>query len=112
MNLDRLSLDDLRKLAKDIPAEIRRREVAERKAVVAEMRALAQARGFDFQELMAGDGAAPVRRAKKAAGRKAAVKYRHPKDASLTWAGRGRKPAWVVEWEASGKTLEALEAKR
>jgi DNA-binding protein H-NS len=36
------------------------------------------------------------------------VKFRHPKDSSLTWTGRGRKPAWVVQWLASGQPLTAL----
>lgn len=28
-----------------------------------------------------------------------------------TWSGRGKKPAWVENWLANGKTLEDLEAK-
>lgn len=36
-------------------------------------------------------------------------RYRHPSDTSLTWTGRGRKPAWVAEWLVNGGTLEQLE---
>lgn len=113
LNLEKISLNDLRQLLRDIPGEIKRRESVERKAVLAEMRALAQARGFDYHELVGSNGAAPSRRVKKVETRKSVgVKYRNPKDTSLTWAGRGRKPAWVVEWEASGKSLESLEVRR
>jgi len=34
-----------------------------------------------------------------------APKYRDPVSGS-TWTGRGRRPAWVVAWEASGKSLD------
>ncbi|MCX7162319.1 MAG: H-NS histone family protein [Rhodocyclales bacterium] len=105
MNLEALTLLELNQLLKDLPAEIRRREAAERKAVVAEMRSLAAARGFDYDALIGGvEVLAPARKPLKPV----AIKYRHPQDAALTWTGRGRKPLWVVQWVASGKTLEAL----
>ena len=43
-----------------------------------------------------------------AKGGKVAVKYRHPKDASLQWTGRGRQPKWVEAWLKDGGTIEAL----
>ena len=106
MNLDSLTLPELSQLLKELPAEIKRRQAAERKAVVAEMRELATARGFDFEELVGGgaEAATPANKPRKPV----AVKYRHPQDSSLTWTGRGRKPAWVTQWEASGKTLAGL----
>lgn len=42
----------------------------------------------------------------------AGVRYRHPDNPSLTWTGRGRKPAWVVEWLDNGGTLDQLEVGR
>ena len=35
-----------------------------------------------------------------------APKYRHPENPSLTWAGRGRKPAWLEEALSAGRSLE------
>ena len=35
-----------------------------------------------------------------------APKYRDPASGQ-TWTGRGRRPAWVVALEASGKTLDS-----
>ena len=106
MKLENLTVAELRQLLQDLPAEIRRREATERKAVVAEMRALATARGFDFEELLAGSTASPA--PAKHVRKPVPVKFRHPKDSSLTWTGRGRKPTWVVQWLASGQPLTAL----
>lgn len=38
------------------------------------------------------------------------VKYRHPEDPTRQWSGRGRQPAWVKTWLASGKSLEDAKA--
>ncbi|MGC8201081.1 H-NS family nucleoid-associated regulatory protein [Aliiroseovarius sp. PTFE2010] len=37
---------------------------------------------------------------------KAPAKYRNPDDATQTWTGRGRKPNWIVEALAKGKSLD------
>ncbi|WP_229467585.1 H-NS histone family protein [Massilia sp. Mn16-1_5] len=37
-------------------------------------------------------------------------KYRNPEDPDQRWSGRGRKPAWVKAWVASGKSFEDAEA--
>ena len=34
------------------------------------------------------------------------VKYRNPDDPTQQWSGRGRQPAWVKAWIASGKSVE------
>lgn len=38
----------------------------------------------------------------------AAAKYRDPASGK-TWSGRGRRPAWVVELEAQGKSLDSCK---
>jgi len=61
------------------------------------------------------DKAAQAQEAKPAKSKKAGatpeVKYTNPLDARQTWTGRGRKPQWVVEALAGGKTLQDLEVK-
>lgn len=37
------------------------------------------------------------------------VGYAHPDDYTLTWTGRGKKPAWVTAWIDQGNALEELE---
>jgi len=38
-------------------------------------------------------------------------KYRSPVDPSLTWTGKGPRPAWVKEQIAGGKSLKDLQIK-
>ena len=38
------------------------------------------------------------------------VKYRNPNDPAQQWSGRGRQPAWIKAWLASGKSLEDAKA--
>jgi DNA-binding protein H-NS len=37
------------------------------------------------------------------------IQYQHPEEATLQWTGRGRKPKWVENWLATGRTLEDLK---
>lgn len=40
----------------------------------------------------------------------AAAKYRNPDDPAQQWSGRGRQPAWIKAWIASGKSVEDAKA--
>jgi len=40
----------------------------------------------------------------------AAAKYRNPADPTQQWSGRGRQPAWIKAWIASGKSMEEAKA--
>jgi DNA-binding protein H-NS len=57
------------------------------------------------------EGAKP-KGARKTAKRKPRTKvepkYRHPDNAELTWAGRGKQPSWLKEALASGLTREEM----
>lgn len=47
---------------------------------------------------------------KPSPGQRTAPLYVHPNMNSLTWSGRGRKPAWVIVWLATeGNTLDMLK---
>lgn len=39
----------------------------------------------------------------------AVPKYAHPENPSLTWTGKGRRPAWFIEAMETGKNPEDLE---
>jgi DNA-binding protein H-NS len=103
MDLSLLSLLELRDLQQQIPAELKRREAAEKANVLNEMRAFAKARGFSIEDLLAKET-----KVKASTGTKVKVKYRHPQNAELEWTGRGRKPKWVEAWLAAGSSLDAL----
>ncbi len=101
MDLNNLSLSELKKLHSDVKKAINDYEDRKKKESRAELEAKAKEMGFSLSELL-GD----VPKEKKR--RIVAAKYSHPENSGLTWTGRGRQPKWVVEALASGKTLSDL----
>lgn len=103
IELSKLSLEELQALARDIEQEILARREADRERVLAQMRELAASVGLSLEELL-----------KQERGRERArvpgtsVRFRHPENTALTWSGRGKRPQWIIEWLASGRTLEDL----
>jgi len=102
IDLSKLSIDELETLAKDVETEITNRRQAERERVLAQMRELAASIGTTPEELL--------RRLGKPAEKVVAAKYRNPDDPSQTWGGRGKRPQWVTDALAAGKTLDDLAA--
>lgn len=101
-DLSGYSKEQLHQLQKDIDKEIKARKRDEEKQAREELKQVAQKYGFSLDELVAA-------RSGKSAGSsksKAPPKYINPDDSSQTWSGRGRKPAWVKEWEQRGRSLE------
>jgi len=105
IDLSKLSVEELESLVKDAQAEITARREAERERVLGQMRELAASLGLTLEDVV------KLERRKEVKGVAAAsvqAKYRHPTNPSLTWTGRGKRPAWVAEALASGKSLEDL----
>ncbi len=98
IDLSKLSIDELQALARDIETEILTRRAAEKERVLQQMRELAASVGMTPEELLRGTGSS------------VAAKYRHPDNPGLTWSGRGKRPTWVNEALAAGKTLDDLAA--
>lgn len=101
MNLSKYSSQELRQLKVDIDKELKKRRKDEVKQAQKELRSVAERFGFSLNELLSAQ-------AGKGATAKGVAKYQNPDDASKTWSGRGRKPAWVKEWEGSGRSLDEL----
>lgn len=102
IDLTKLSLEELEALARDIEIEVTSRRQAERERVLQQMRELAASIGTTPEDLF--------RRTGKVVEKVVTVKYRHPDDPLLTWSGRGKRPQWVVEYLATGKSLDDLAA--
>jgi DNA-binding protein H-NS len=101
IDLSKLSLEELDTLVKDVQAELVARREAEREGVLNQMRELAASLGLTLEDV------GKLERGKGAAAAVAVQpKYRHPEDPSLTWSGRGKRPRWLAEALASGKSLE------
>jgi DNA-binding protein H-NS len=98
INLDKMPLDELQTLQQEVADSIAKAKQRNRSEALAAIEATAQQMGFEVAELF---GAAKF--AKKAP---KPPKYRHPENASVTWSGRGRQPAWIKDALAKGKSLD------
>jgi DNA-binding protein H-NS len=113
-DLKNASKADLEKLAKDVATAI----AGKAKQSLGDARKAAEKAaadfGFSLAELSGGTakrgpgrpakGAKPGRKpAKKAP---APAKYKNPADATQTWSGRGRQPAWFKDGVAAGNKPE------
>ena len=101
MDLNALSLKELKKLQGDVAKAISTYEDRMKKEALAELEAKAREMGFNLNELLGGAKG-------KRAGGTVAPKYAHSENPSVKWTGRGRKPKWVVEALQAGKRLEDL----
>lgn len=107
IDLAALSFSELRALSVELDGELKKREDAEKAALIAEFENRAKASGFSFAELVAHKGK-PAKGTGRGKGGSVPAKYRNPADPSETWAGRGRPPAWVKAHLEAGKALESL----
>ncbi|MFP7674383.1 H-NS family nucleoid-associated regulatory protein [Marivita sp. S0852] len=101
VDVNQMSKDELKQLIKD--AEKALKSLESRRLAEAKKAAESAAKeyGFSLDELM--DGSA------KKKGTKGPAKYANPADKSQTWTGKGRKPNWVNEALAAGKSLDDLK---
>ena len=86
INLNDLSLKELRELQAQVAKAISSFEDRKKKAAIAELEEVARNNGFSLAELT---GVAVVRKRAPAS-----AKYANPANKSDTWSGRGRKPRW------------------
>ena len=100
MDLNALSLKELKDLQSHIGKAIASFEDRRKKAALAELEEKAREMGFTLAEILG-----------NAVGRKrtpTVARYANPADSSDTWTGRGRKPRWFISALAAGKTPEDL----
>lgn len=102
INLEKLKLDELKQLEKDVAKAITSFEKRMRADAMAAAEAAAKEHGFSLTQLMGGGG--------KAGGAKPALppKFRHPENPAKTWSGRGRQPDWIKDALAKGKSLDDM----
>lgn len=103
VNLTTLSIAELKTLQNEITVEMESRRKEERQKLVQEFRDKAKALGISLEDLMSGQ------KGKARSASKVAAKFANPADASQTWTGRGKRPRWVNDCLAAGKTLDELK---
>lgn len=101
MNLENLTLDELRKLQDDVQRLIDVRGQEELKRAREEILGIAQRVGVSLESLIAFSK-------DKKQGNKVAAQYRHPDDPAKEWTGRGRQPKWIKEFIEEGGKIDAL----
>ncbi len=99
IDLEDLSMKELKQLQKDVDAAIKGYKERERRKVLAEVEAFARDRGLTATDLKALLGRSRTG---------LPAKYANPANPSQTWSGRGRRPRWVEAALADGKTLDDL----
>lgn len=115
MDLKSLSVPELQKLKNAVEKEIDGRKKNQRNKALGEIKSIAAKYGLKLSDVVGGEADKSEEkkpRAKKAVKKPAAkaekkIAYRHPENPVLTWSGgRGRRPDWVKEWQASGRNLD------
>ena len=100
INLNTLSLNELKDLQSQVAKALAGFEDRKKKEALAELEEKAREMGFSLAELT---GAIVVRKRAPAV-----AKYANPANSSDTWSGRGRKPRWFDAALKSGKNPEDM----
>lgn len=98
-SIQKLDLDELKQLQKDVEGAIANFEVRRKNEARAAIEAKAKEFGFELSDLLGAKGNKRIR---------VTSKYANPDAPSQTWSGRGRRPRWVVDALKAGKTLDDL----
>lgn len=98
INLEELSVLELRSLIEQAEAKVREKQETARAALIAEMTEKAAALGLSLSALVT-PPAGKVRKERKAP--VGAIRYRGPNGEE--WTGRGRVPQWMTELEKAGR---------
>lgn len=101
VNLNSLTLKELRDLQSQVAKAIASFEDRKKKEALAELEERARTLGFSWAELTG----APVSARKRSP---AVPKYANPADPTDTWSGRGRKPRWFEAALKAGKQPDDL----
>lgn len=112
IKLESLSIQALETLIENA-REMIQRKIAQQERLAgarAEIERIAKEAGVQVSDLLALAG----KSASKAAGKVSkpvAAKYRNIADATQTWSGRGKRPRWLADAIAAGKSLASFEIK-
>ena len=96
MDLNTLTLKELKKLRKDVDKKIADFENRKKREALSELEKKAAELGFSLSDLT---GTAKVKKVSP-------PKYRNPADPEQTWTGRGRTPLWVKALETAGESRD------
>lgn len=122
MDISAMSTSDLRRLQTRIGREVEKRTNAERRVLIRQFKKMAAEKGLTLEQLLSETSATAAKTAKAGkagrAGRqlktmsakkpRAKQIYFNPDNPEQGWSGHGRRPKWILEWQAQGKSIELL----
>ena len=94
MQLEKMSLDELKQLRKDVDKAIETYEARQLAEARQKLEAQAKEMGYSLEKIVG---------ASRTGNPKSIPKFRHPDNPTLTWTGKGRKPRWFIEAIESGE---------
>lgn len=106
IDLSNYNLSELKGLQFDVEKEIKERQHGDVKKAREQILSIAQGIGISVEELLSNKSG----KSKKAGASVSNAQFRNPDDNAQTWTGRGRKPKWVNDALANGKSMDDLKA--
>ncbi|WP_392336707.1 H-NS family nucleoid-associated regulatory protein [Loktanella salsilacus] len=100
IDLNNMSLNELKKLQKDVTKAIDGYQDRQRKDALAAAQAAAKELGYTLADLT---GLSSKKTKTKTI---TAPKYRHPENSEMTWTGRGRQPEWMKSALDNGQSKD------
>ncbi|MGI9390378.1 MAG: H-NS family nucleoid-associated regulatory protein [Boseongicola sp.] len=100
-DLNKLTLNELKALRKEVGAAISDFEARKRVEARKALEVVAKKHGMSLNEI--------IGRGKKGKKAKAPAKYSNPANSAETWSGRGRQPGWFKMAMSKGKKPESME---
>ena len=104
-----MDLEALKEMRKTVDRAISSYETRKRKDALSALEQAAKEHGFRLSDLVADQKPGKARRSAEA-GAQAAAAHVNPENPDETWSGRGRRPRWVNDALAAGRTLDDLKA--
>jgi DNA-binding protein H-NS len=99
INLNELSLKELKDLQSQVAKAIATFEDRRKRAALAEVEEMLRSKGFTLSDVTS-----VATKGKSLS----AAKYANPANPADTWTGRGRKPNWFIDAIAAGKSPEDM----
>ena len=100
MDIDALSLNELKALRSKVDRAIVTYEERKKKEAYAELDEIARKMGYPLAEILSMVEAKPRKTV--------AAKYANPANPAETWSGRGRKPRWFEAAIKAGEPAESM----
>lgn len=98
MKLDAIPLSELREMDERISKQIVIQEKREREAAIEQIYSIANSMGMPLSALMQSKSMRKIT--------KPATEYVDPANPENVWRGRGKRPTWLKDALAAGKTLD------